>query len=224
VQLIPEVAPRLRIDAGRRLVEQQELRLVQETRGERQALLPTAGELARELLRAIDEPEPLQRCSTRSSTCPSNTSARRSEVLADRQVFPQREALRHVADVTLDRLRLAPDVEAEARSLRRCRASGARTASGWTSSCRCHWAQEAEDLAAQHRQREILDDVMRTEALVEPADVDDDFTGHDGALMPSCIAHWTTSALALRSIRARERPFALIAPAASRRPAVPDAA
>ena len=51
VDLVPELAPRLRVDAGGRLVEQQELRLVHDAGGERQPLLPAAGELAGELLR-----------------------------------------------------------------------------------------------------------------------------------------------------------------------------
>ena len=60
VQLIPEIAAGLGIDSRGRLVQQQKLRLVQQARGKRQALLPAAGELARELLRAIDEPESLR--------------------------------------------------------------------------------------------------------------------------------------------------------------------
>ena len=42
VDLVPELAPRLRIDAGGRLVEKQELRPVHDAGGERQALLPAA--------------------------------------------------------------------------------------------------------------------------------------------------------------------------------------
>ena len=50
VDLVPELAPGLRVDARGRLVEQQELRRVHDAGGEREALLPAAGELARELL------------------------------------------------------------------------------------------------------------------------------------------------------------------------------
>ena len=39
--------------------------------------------------------------------------------------------------------------------------------------------EKAEDLAAAHGQREVLDGVMVTEALVEAAHVDDDFIGVD---------------------------------------------
>ena len=50
LNLLPEVAPRLRIDARGRLIEQQQFRLVNEASRERESLLPPAGELARELL------------------------------------------------------------------------------------------------------------------------------------------------------------------------------
>src|SRR5690348_11568091 len=43
---LPEVAPRLRIEAGRRLIEEQHIGIVDERDGEQQALLLPAGELA----------------------------------------------------------------------------------------------------------------------------------------------------------------------------------
>ena len=50
VDLVPEFAPRLGVDAGGRLVEQQQLRLVHDAGGERQALLPAARQRAGELV------------------------------------------------------------------------------------------------------------------------------------------------------------------------------
>ena len=52
MDLVPELAPRLRVDAGRRLVEQQQLRLVHDAGGERQPLLPAAGQRAGQLVAA----------------------------------------------------------------------------------------------------------------------------------------------------------------------------
>ena len=57
VDLVPELAPRLRVDAGGRLVEKQELRLVHDAGGEREPLLPAAGERAGELVLAVGEAE-----------------------------------------------------------------------------------------------------------------------------------------------------------------------
>jgi hypothetical protein len=42
VDLVPELAPRLGIDAGGRLVEEQQARLRQDAGAEREPLLPTA--------------------------------------------------------------------------------------------------------------------------------------------------------------------------------------
>ena len=47
VDQVPELAARLGVDAGRRLVEQQQLRLVQDAGGQRQPLLPAARQLRR---------------------------------------------------------------------------------------------------------------------------------------------------------------------------------
>ena len=49
VDHVPELAARLGVDAGGRLVEQQQLRLVQDAGGEREALLPAAGKLPGQL-------------------------------------------------------------------------------------------------------------------------------------------------------------------------------
>ena len=91
VDLRPEVAPRAGIDARRGLVEQQELRRMQQARGERETLLPAAGQRARELLAAVREPEPLERAldgaapiraprtrARRSRGSPRSTGPRRS--------------------------------------------------------------------------------------------------------------------------------------------------
>ena len=60
VQLVPEVTPRLGIDARRRLVQQQELRLVQQARRERETLLPAAGQCPCKLVGTLFEPEVIE--------------------------------------------------------------------------------------------------------------------------------------------------------------------
>ena len=50
-QVLPEVAPALRVDGARRLVEQEKFRLVQRRRGEREALALPARQRAGALLR-----------------------------------------------------------------------------------------------------------------------------------------------------------------------------
>ncbi len=60
VDLLPEIAARLRVHAGGRLVEQKQFRLVDQAGGERQALLPAAGELAGQLVPPRGQPEPVE--------------------------------------------------------------------------------------------------------------------------------------------------------------------
>ena len=194
VQLVPEVAPGLRIDAGGRLVEQQQLRLVQQAGGEREALLPAAGELAGELLRAIGETELREGRFDAGPDIVHRVHPRdEAQVLADRQVLPQREALRHVADVALDRLGLAQDVEAETGALAavgREQPAQHPDRRGLAAAVR---PEEAEDLAAAHRQREILDDVMAAEALVQAAHVDDGVGGVRGGDHVRCAGSVTST-------------------------------
>ena len=103
VDLVPELAPRLGIDAGGRLVEQQQLRLRQDAGAERQPLLPAARQLAGELVGASREPEPPDGLGRRPPRVRHAIDARHEfEILADRQVVVEAEALRHVADVALD--------------------------------------------------------------------------------------------------------------------------
>ena len=78
VDLVPEFAPRFRIDAGGRLVEQQQLRAGQGAGAEREALLPAAGKLAGELLFAATEAKPLHHLARgRASDWQARKDARR---------------------------------------------------------------------------------------------------------------------------------------------------
>ena len=93
------------------------------------------------------------------------------EVLADGEVFPQGEALRHVADFALDRRGVA-DVVAEAGAVARIgpeQPADHADRGGLAAAVR---AEEAVDLAVLHLQREILHHVLASEGLVQAVDVD----------------------------------------------------
>ena len=78
MDLVPEIAPRLGIDAGGRLVQQQQLRIGQRAGAERQPLLPAAGELAGELLLAAVEADALDHVARGSlAHCAGRRAARR---------------------------------------------------------------------------------------------------------------------------------------------------
>ena len=115
VDLVPELAPGLRVDAGGGLVEQQQLGLVQDGRGQRQALLPAARERAGELVLAVGEAQPLERLGHPLAASVHGVDAGDEvEVLLDAEILVEAEALGHVADLALDRPRLLDDVVAEA--------------------------------------------------------------------------------------------------------------
>ena len=94
------------------------------------------------------------------------------EVLADRQVFPEREALRHVADAALDLAALLADVVAEAGAGAGVRRQQPAHDADRGRLAAAVGAEEAEDLAALDLQRQVVDDVLVAEALVQPAHVD----------------------------------------------------
>ena len=158
VDLVPELAPRLGIDAGGGLVEQQQLGLVQHGGGQRQALLPAARERAGELVRAVGEAEPLQRLGHPLAPPVQGVEAGDEvEVLPDGEILVEAEALGHVADLALDRPRLVDDVVAEAGAAAAVgRQQAAQHADG-RGLAAAVGAEEAADLAALDLDAEVVD-------------------------------------------------------------------
>src|SRR6516165_12482818 len=109
---VPELASRLGVDACGRLVEQQELRLVQDAGGKRKALFPAAGELRGKLVATVSEPHALHDA-THCLACVGHlvNACHEIEILEHRQVVVEAELLRHVADLVADQWRLPDDVE-----------------------------------------------------------------------------------------------------------------
>src|SRR6516165_66282 len=101
MDLVPELASRLGIDARGRLIEQEKLRIGERAGAKREALLPAAGKLAGKLLLAAGKAEPLDHlprrlCGIRK---PENAGDE-FQILAHRKVLIQAEMLRHVTDLT----------------------------------------------------------------------------------------------------------------------------
>ena len=140
VDQVPELAPRLGVDARGRLVEQQQPRLMQHASGQRQALLPAARELPRELPRARPQRHPRDDRVHRAHPVLHLVDASDEvEILGDGQVLIEAEALRHVADIAADRRRFAADVEADAGAAAAIGRQAGHRAYEASSSCRCHW-------------------------------------------------------------------------------------
>ncbi len=88
VNLLPEIATRLGVDAGGGLIEEQELRAMNQARGEREPLFPAAAQLARELLLPAQQAEPFDALAHRRRAVLHPIHARHEiEILADAQVF-----------------------------------------------------------------------------------------------------------------------------------------
>src|SRR2546430_1372148 len=110
-----------------------------------------------------------------------------AQVLANGEILPEREALRHIAGMALDLFGLAHDVVAE---------TGAFTAVGREQPAEhadrgglaaAVGAEKAEDLTAPNGERKVLDDMILAEVLVDAVNVDDDVGG-------ARVVHWSTPA------------------------------
>ena len=113
---IPQRAPRHRIDARGRLVEKDHLRRVDDGAGQRQPLLPSAGELACAPVHVgLDPGQRLHLARALCSALAGETVHARIEidVLGDRQVLVEAELLRHVADVPPDLRRILANIHAQ---------------------------------------------------------------------------------------------------------------
>ena len=136
-QRLPELAPVLRVDGAGRLVEEQQLGLVDQRGRECEALPLAARERARALIRAVEVIFREQRVDA-----PAPVRGRQRvdladevEVLAHGEILVEREALGHVADLAAQHVRRRAGSRSRARA--RCPRSAAagRTASGSWWSC-----------------------------------------------------------------------------------------
>ena len=175
---IPEVAPRQRVDAAGRLVEKDDRRLVKNRAAEREALAPAAGQIARaralapfearhleDEAAALVEPRPVE----------AVDAAEEADVLVDGEPLVEREPLRHVADAALDAFRIAADVDAADRrgAARRLQQPAQHADRGRLAGAVA--AEEAEDLALAHVERQAIDGDEVAEA---PREIGDDDRVH----------------------------------------------
>src|SRR5690606_7008893 len=87
----------------------------------------------------------------------------------------------HVADFELDPVRLPADVEAEAGAFACVRPEQAADHADGGRLAGSVGAEEANDLAAPHREIDVVDRRLAAEALGEAADLDDGLAVHEPA-------------------------------------------
>ena len=197
MDLVPEIAPRLGIDAGGRLVQQQQLRIGQGAGAEREALLPAAGKLAGELSVATLQPQALDHLARGAAGVGHAIEpGDEFQILAHRQILVQRKALRHVADLALDLVGVAADIVAQTRSLAAVgRQQAAQHADGGGLAAAVR-PEKAVDLAALDLHREVMHHLAAAERFGQAANVDRDIGGRSRQLGHRLSA---TGVLALRN-------------------------
>src|SRR5262245_26123577 len=176
-ELLPELAPALRVDAGGGLVEDEELGLVDRGDGEREALLPAPGEGRRPRLRVALEPIAAERgpdALAAAGAGEAEDARREVQVLAHREVLVEREALRHVADGRAQALALARHGAAEHARGARARAEEPEQHPHESRLSGAVRAEAAEDLAAVHLEIEGVHRDELPEAARELAGLDHD--------------------------------------------------
>ena len=175
VEPVPDDVTRLRVEAGRRLVEEQHLGLVDERARDRQPALHAARErldLVVRALRELDEVEEL--VGARAEVLPGQpeVAAVDDDVLADGQLHVERVLLRHDAEPRADLRAVAGgiDVEHAQRPLRDGR--DAPDHAHRRRLARAVRAEEAERLAALQVEVDRVDGDEVAEALHEIACLD----------------------------------------------------
>ncbi len=171
----PQLAARDRVDAERRLVEEQDPRLVHEAARERELLLHAAGELAREavleLAQAAERVEALETGGPLAPGHPVQVGVE-VQVLPHGQVLVEAEPLGHVGDARLDALGVLRHVDP--RQARR--APGGREHAGEHAQRRrlsgAVGADDAEELAGGDVEGQMIDGREVAEAPGEPFEGD----------------------------------------------------
>ena len=167
------------IDARGRLVEQEQLRLVDQARGQRQPLLPPAGKLSGELRCRSASPSRSRLSRTAWRRFWSEyIRATKSRFSRDAQVFPEAEALGHVPDLALDLLALGDHVVAEAGAAALVGAEQPAEHADERRLAAAVRAEEAADLAAADLQIDVIDDRAAAEALGHAAHVNRELVRH----------------------------------------------
>ena len=183
VDVLPEIAPRLWIDPRRRLVEQEQFRLMDQAGGEGHALLPSAGKFSRQLLRTVREPEFLDAFLHQLRPVFHAVHARdKIEILGNGQVLVEAETLRHIADLLLDRFAVVDDIVAEAGAAAGVGAEQAAKHADESRLAAAVGTEKSVDFAGGHLEIDLVDDGVLAEALCHPFDIDGKVVGHNSSL------------------------------------------
>src|SRR5204862_7114076 len=148
----PKIASRFWIDARCRLVQQEQLRAMNETSGKREALFPSTRELAGEFVFAFRQPELLDAFTNGLSPILHVIHARdKIEIFFNAQIFPKTESLRHVTDFPLNCLAFGNHVVTQNPTASVVTSEQAAKHAQKGSLAAAVWAEKSVDLARRHR-------------------------------------------------------------------------
>ena len=151
---------------------------MEEAGGEGHTLLPTAGELARELVFTMREAEVFEPLVNGFFGIGNSVDAGdEGEVFLDREVLVKAEALGHVADLAFDGGAFADHIETQASSLPRIGSEEAAEHSDEGRLAAAVGAEEPVDLALANAQVDLIDDGAAVEALGHTAHIDRQVSG-----------------------------------------------
>ena len=173
---VPQVAPRHRIDPGRRLIEEDQPGLVQQGTGQGQPLLPPAGERVRRASPGAAQAHPIDQlllAMPRTGRRQPVDARVEVEVLLRRQVLVEGELLRHVPDPRAHGLRIAHRVMAQHPGRSRCQRDQPAEGADQRGLARPVGPEQAEDLAVAHGQAHAVDRGQPAEPDGDLADIDD---------------------------------------------------
>ena len=172
---VPHLAAGARVQAGGRLVEEDQRRPRDQARREVQPAPHAARELRQRPVGGLLEPELLEQAAARSREPRPSAALQASEqpqVLAGREVLVDRRVLAGDADQLADTMRLAGDVDAEDPRLARVDRQQRREHPQHRGLAGAVRSEDAEDLALAHLEVDAVDGAQVAELLHQSARVD----------------------------------------------------
>ena len=185
VDELPELAARGGVHPTRRLIQEDNLRLVEDGHGEGQLLFPAQGQAAHARVALRLQPDASQHLVGARSDIGllhAVNACKEADVLPHFQVFVERELLTHVADVALHLFGLPLHVETGHCGSSARRSAQAREHAHGGGLPRPVGTQETEDFAPPHIERDVVHGHERAELLRQPLYLDNRTVG-----MPSLV-------------------------------------
>src|SRR5664280_549960 len=176
LDFVPKITARLRVNARRRLVEQKQLRLVNQARGQREPLFPAAGQFTGQLFAAFNHAEPLQAFFNGGFSFRHAVNAcDKIQIFLDGQILVKTEPLRHVTDVLFDFGTLLAKIETETASFAAVRLEQTAEHPQKSRLAAAVRAEKTVNLAVTNLHGDVVDDDAVAEFFRDTVNVNDEF-------------------------------------------------